>query len=73
MGVRVTLSCVVLLCFAQNQAGLSTEQPEEEAGSGQYQGQGQVAPRRLCSVPNLSIISSASGGFPISPAMATVS
>ncbi|XP_049641473.1 inactive ubiquitin carboxyl-terminal hydrolase MINDY-4B [Suncus etruscus] len=55
----------------QIQAGLSTEQPEEEARSGQYQGQGLVAPRRLCSVPNLSIISSASGGFPISPAMAT--
>lgn len=61
--------------FTQNHEGNHIPADETEDGMGirQPKGQGHLPSSSLCSIPKPSIISSKSGGFPISLAMATVS
>lgn len=61
--------------FTQNHEGdrISAGETEDGTGRSQPKGQGHLPSSRLCSVPKPSIISSKSGGFPVSLAMATVS
>ncbi|XP_045758090.1 inactive ubiquitin carboxyl-terminal hydrolase MINDY-4B [Mirounga angustirostris] len=57
----------------QNHGGnhTSADETEDRTGIPQPKGQGHLPPSSLCSIPKPSIISSKSGGFPISLAMAT--
>ncbi|XP_019604379.2 inactive ubiquitin carboxyl-terminal hydrolase MINDY-4B [Rhinolophus sinicus] len=57
----------------QNREGncISADESEDGTGIPQPKGQGHLPSSSLCSIPNPSIISSKSGGFPISLAMAT--
>ena len=61
--------------FTQNHEGDHTSAGETEDGTGRPQpkGQGHLPSSSLCSVPKPSIISSKSGSFPVSLAMAMVS
>ncbi|KAG8511481.1 Inactive ubiquitin carboxyl-terminal hydrolase MINDY-4B, partial [Galemys pyrenaicus] len=50
---------------------ISADETEDETGTPQPKGQGHLPSNSLCSIPKPSIISSKSGGFPISLEMAT--